>query len=85
VRSCVDDEVLHRFATGTASRRECREVVRHLLARCGTCAGRLRSVVQPPIEEGVYDDALARMNAMARGLPPAGSDRRPGPHRVSPW
>lgn len=83
--SCVDTDILKRFATGTASRRECREVVRHLLARCGTCAGRLRSVVQPPIEEGVYDDALARMNAMAARLPLQDGGWRPDPHRVSPW
>ena len=68
---CVDAEILERFAAGTASRSECRAVVRHLLARCGTCAGRLRSMTaRPSIDEGAYDGALARLNAMAARLPP---------------
>ena len=67
--SCVDAEVLNRFEAGTASRRECREVVRHLLAGCGTCAGRLRSMVQPPIDEGAYDGALAPNERHGRVCP----------------
>lgn len=41
MESCPDREILQRFAEGTASRAECRTVVRHLLARCGDCAARI--------------------------------------------
>jgi len=61
VRGCPDCRAMNRFVAGTASRSECREIVRHLLAGCPPCATRLRSVFQPPVETGAYDDALARL------------------------
>ncbi len=64
--SCVEREILHRFAAGTASGSECRQVVRHLLAGCGPCAASLRSAFRPAIEAGAYDVVLARMTAWAR-------------------
>jgi len=58
--SCPGRTVIKRFVAGTASRCERREIVRHLLAECGTCAASLRSAWRPPIEEKAYDGALAR-------------------------
>ena len=63
---CVGADVLHRFVAGTASQRECRKVVLHLLAGCGPCAALLQSDFRPPVEEGAYDGALARLTARAR-------------------
>jgi hypothetical protein len=64
--ACVEREILHRFAAGTASASERRLVVRHLLARCGPCAAVLRSVFRPAMEAGAYDGALVRMATWAR-------------------
>ena len=68
--SCLDGDTAERFVAGTASRRECREIVLHLLAGCGACAGLLRSIFRPPVEEGDYDGALARMIDRARAFEP---------------
>lgn len=57
---CPRRAVVERFVDGTASRRECREIVRHLLAGCGPCAARLRETFRPPVQERDYDEALAR-------------------------
>ena len=64
--SCVDREILHRFAAGTASGSESRQVVRHLLAGCGPCAAAFRSAFRPVVEEGAYDGILARITTWAR-------------------
>lgn len=64
--SCMEREILRRFAAGTASASECRQVVRHLLAGCGPCATGLRSAFRPAIEEGAYDGALARLATWVR-------------------
>ncbi len=57
---CLDRDAAERFVAGTASRRERREIVRHLLAGCGACAAVLRSAFRPPVEEGDYEAVLAR-------------------------
>jgi predicted PP-loop superfamily ATPase len=51
---------MHRFVAGSASPAERREIVRHLLARCGRCAALLRSAVRPPVREAAYEDVIAR-------------------------
>ncbi len=55
--------VLDRFAAGQASEEERQAVVRHLLAGCPKCQGRLRErwgMPGSPIPEGAYDRALER-------------------------
>lgn len=64
--TCVEREILHRFAADTASASERRQVVRHLLSGCGPCAAAFRSAFWPAIEEGAYDGALARLATCAR-------------------
>ena len=64
--TCVEREVLHRFAEGTASASECRQVVRHFLTGCRSCAAVVRSAFRPAIEEGAYDGALARLATWVR-------------------
>jgi hypothetical protein len=64
--ACVERQILHRFVAGTASGRERRQVVRHLLAGCGPCAAAVRSAFRPAMEEGAYDGALARLVTWAR-------------------
>jgi anti-sigma factor RsiW len=81
-------DLLLRFLLGTTSRPENRQVVRHLLARCPTCAATLRQLRRepplspPPSPEG-YDPAFDRAAVFVRELlqksPPAAvDDRLPG-------
>lgn len=63
--SCPDGESLQRFAEGSASRGECRIVVRHLLARCGVCAARLREALQISCLESRVPEVFA-MNEVGR-------------------
>ncbi len=58
--SCLGTDAMSRFVDGSASRRERREIVRHLLAGCGGCAALLRKEFRPPVQEREYDEALAR-------------------------
>lgn len=57
---CLERDVMDRFVAGNASRREGREVVRHLLSGCGACAAVLRKAFRPPVQEQDYDAALTR-------------------------
>jgi hypothetical protein len=57
---CLERDVMDRFVAGKASRRECRVIVRHLLAGCGRCAALAREAFRPPVQEQDYDAALAR-------------------------
>ncbi len=59
--SCPDPNAMDRFVAGTASRSECREIVRHFLVRCAPCAALFKSAFQPPVEAGAYDAPLARL------------------------
>ena len=68
--SCLERDAVERFVAGAAGRRECREIVLHLLAGCGACAALLRSVFRPAVEERDYDGALARMTDRARAFEP---------------
>jgi len=63
------EDVLLRFVLGATDRQENRQVVRHLLARCPTCAAALRSIRRepplcPPPDPGAYDQAFDRVAAM---------------------
>ena len=57
------EETLKRFAAGTASREESRNVVAHLLKGCGHCAARLKALMEPQSVAGTsYDAALDRFD-----------------------
>jgi anti-sigma factor ChrR (cupin superfamily) len=57
------EETLKRFAAGTASREESRNVVAHLLKGCAHCANRLKTLTEPRSVSGAsYDDALDRFD-----------------------
>jgi hypothetical protein len=56
-------ELLDRFAAGSATPREGRAVVRHLLARCPSCSrhlGRFVPLERPLEREDAYDQAFDR-------------------------
>jgi len=59
-------ETLERFATGMASRAECREVVAHLLKRCPACAASCRKRFDPVVAPEPYDEVLDRTFAAVR-------------------
>jgi hypothetical protein len=57
------DEILQRFATGTASREERRAVVAHLIQGCSQCARQLRALMRPqPVAGSAYDAVFERFN-----------------------
>ena len=71
-------DALLRFVLGAASRQENRRVVRHLLARCPSCAAALRQLrreppLSPPPDLEGYDPAFDRLAVL---LQPAGTDER---------
>jgi len=70
-------EILLRFSLATASRQESRQVVRHLLARCPACAAVLKGLLAPPVDPGVYDQALDRLAARGAGIVISGRPARP--------
>jgi len=57
----VSFTVLQRFAAGTASREENRQVVRHLLARCESCAAVIRCCLVPTVRDAELDAAIDRV------------------------
>ena len=57
------EETLKRFAAGTASREENRNVIAHLLKGCAACTQRLKALMEPASVAGVsYDAALDRFD-----------------------
>ena len=56
------EETLKRFAAGTASREESRNVVAHLLKGCAHCATRLKTLMEPRCAGASYDAALDRFD-----------------------
>lgn len=57
------EETLKRFAAGTASREEGRNVVAHLLKGCPFCVTHLNSLIEPASVSGAsYDAALDRFD-----------------------
>lgn len=57
------EETLKRFATGTASREENRDVVAHLVKGCSACTRKLRALMEPDsVARGAYDTALDRFD-----------------------
>lgn len=65
------EDVLLRFLLGAASRQENRQIVRHLLARCPSCAAALRRMkpdgpIEPPVDPAEYDQALDRITKCPR-------------------
>jgi hypothetical protein len=53
--------VLQRFAAGTASREENRQVVCHLLGRCEGCAAAIRIALVPRVSEAEHAAAIDRV------------------------
>lgn len=67
------DDVLLRFILGATDRQENRQVVRHLLSRCPSCAAKLRRMwkeppLDPPLGPDAYDAALDRTARWLREL-----------------
>jgi hypothetical protein len=64
------EDVLKRFATGTASREENRAVVTHLLKGCPACARTLRALMEPnPVARADYEEPLDRFDeGLLQGL-----------------
>ena len=56
----IPEAILRRFAAGTASQEENRQVVRHLLACCETCAALIHSFLRPPVSEEEYEELIER-------------------------
>jgi hypothetical protein len=57
------DEILKRFAAGTASLEESRLVVAHLLKGCGLCSRKLKGFLEPDLVAAPsYDNALERFD-----------------------
>jgi hypothetical protein len=53
------EEVLQRFASGTASREESRTVVKHLVKGCPACARKLRDLMEPKaVPRSAYEGPL---------------------------
>lgn len=74
------EDVLVRLLLGLTSRQESRQVVRHLLARCPTCAAALRTMKpEPPVDPGAYDETLDRFATRLRAL---AEEAKPGPRRA---
>lgn len=46
------EDILRRFASGTASREESRTVVKHLVKGCPSCARKLRDLMEPKAVPG---------------------------------
>jgi|SRR6476661_4143495 len=46
------EDILQRFASGTASREESRAVVKHLVKGCPACARKLRDLMEPKAVPG---------------------------------
>jgi hypothetical protein len=64
------EEILKRFAAGTASREESRAVVAHLIKGCALCSTRLRRLMEhPAVSAGLHEVALERFDQeMTRSL-----------------
>jgi len=57
------EETLKRFAAGTASREESRNVVAHLLKGCAPCGRTLRELMKPDsVPPASYETALERFD-----------------------
>jgi hypothetical protein len=57
------EDILKRFAAGTASREESRAVVKHLVKGCAVCARKLRELIEPKAVPGSsYEGPLDRFN-----------------------
>jgi hypothetical protein len=67
------EDTLLRFLLTATTRQENRQIVRHLLARCPSCAAALRRMwkqppADPPLAQDAYDAALDRFAARLREL-----------------
>ncbi len=79
------EDALLRFLVGASSRQENRQIVRHLLSRCPTCAQALRRLrPDPPVDPGAYDQALDRLAEClsANGRNFAAPPPRPAPRPI---
>src|ERR671918_163861 len=60
------EDFLRRFAAGTTSRKEGRQVAAHLLRGCHACADRLQELSRPSVPAGAYDTVLQRLESSPR-------------------
>lgn len=63
----ISRESLERFAAGSATREEGRDIAVHLLKGCGTCAAALRNLDRKRVPLDAYDRALDRFERDLRG------------------
>jgi len=82
------DDVLLRFLLGATSRLENRQVVRHLLTQCPSCAAALRKMrkeppLAPPLSPDAYDAALDRVAARLHELTSPPKPTPPPPPRLT--
>lgn len=81
------EDTLLRFLLNATTRPENQQIVRHLLARCSSCAATLRKHLRElprlqPITEDAYDAALDRFAARLRELTRL---PHPAPPPLFPW
>lgn len=62
----ITRESLERFAAGSATREEGRDIAVHLLKGCATCAATLRSLDRSRAPMDAYDRALDRFERELR-------------------
>ena len=58
----VSEDSLKRFAAGTSSRHENRQIVAHLLRGCGGCAQQIRENVRPEVPDDAYETVLSKLS-----------------------
>ena len=57
------EDILQRFASGTASRDESRAIVAHLVKGCPACARKIRDLMEPKaVPRSAYEEPLARFD-----------------------
>jgi hypothetical protein len=57
------EDILKRFASGTASRDESRTVVAHLVKGCPACARKIRDLMEPKaVPRSSYEEPLDRFD-----------------------
>lgn len=79
----IPQETLERFIEGKATRRENREVVRHLLQGCETCAALAAGAYRPLISEQSYNEVFDRVSR--RFIAQWGSVELPALRGASAW
>jgi hypothetical protein len=80
----VSQNSLKKFAAGTSSREENREIVAHLLKGCPSCSGQMGAYMRPEIAADAYDAIFARLSTAAVPIPQGGKVLSFGAKRQAP-